>query len=258
MTKRLENKTYIVTGGAGAIGNAIGQAIVDEGGKVLLIDLDGTQALENAKLIDPSGDRCAGIKSDVTKQRDAEEAVRITKDVYGSLDGLVNNAGLIRMNSAWDATPEEWQKHFEVNATGAFIMCQAAGLHLKGSGGSIVNIASNCGKVGYKNMAPYNASKAAMISLTRSLAMEWAEHNINVNAICPGGVDTEMLTGVAEWLAPKLNSNSQELLDSMGAEQLGRKIAPTEVARVVTFLLSPDATIIRGQAISVDGGDTPF
>ncbi|MEM7099705.1 MAG: SDR family oxidoreductase [Pseudomonadota bacterium] len=258
MTNRLDDRTYIVTGGAGAIGNAIGQTIVDEGGKVLLVDLDGSQALENAKLIDPSGDRCAGIRADVTKQRDAEEAVRITKDVYGSVEGLVNNAGLIRMSSAWDATYEDWQKHFEVNTTGAFIMSQAIGLHLQETGGSIVNIASNCGKVGYKNMAAYNASKAAMISLTRSLSMEWAEHNINVNAICPGGVDTQMLHGVAEWLAPKLNEDARSLLDSMGAEQLGRKISPLEVARVVTFLLSDDAIIIRGQAISVDGGETPY
>ena len=125
-------------------------------------------------------------------------------------------------------------------------------------GGSIVNIASNAGKVGYPNMAAYNASKAAVINLTRSLAGEWAEYGINVNAVCPGGVATPMLSDVAEWLGPKIDLDPEELLAGMFPAQLGRHIQPVEVGRVVAFLLSPQASIIRGQAINVDGGDTPY
>jgi NAD(P)-dependent dehydrogenase (short-subunit alcohol dehydrogenase family) len=163
------------------------------------------------------------------------------------------------MNTAWDADAEQWQRHFEVNVTGAFVMAQAVGEHLKrGSGGVIVNVASNCGKVGYPNMAAYNASKAALINLTRSLSVEWAADAINVNAVCPGGVDTAMLADVAAWLSPRLQVPADELLGEMGPAQLGRRIAPIEVGRVIAFLLSDDAQIIRGQAINVDGGDTPY
>ena len=107
-------------------------------------------------------------------------------------------------------------------------------------------------------MAAYNSSKAAVIGLTRSLAMEWAADGINVNALCPGGVDTPMLAGVAEWLSPRLETPAAQLLAGMGPAQLGRRVEPVEVGRVAAFLLSDDALIIRGQAISVDGGDTPY
>jgi NAD(P)-dependent dehydrogenase (short-subunit alcohol dehydrogenase family) len=128
----------------------------------------------------------------------------------------------------------------------------------QGDGGAIVNIASNAGKVGYPNMAAYNASKAAVISLTRSLASEWAEHGINVNAVCPGGVETPMLTDVARWIGEREGVDQAELLPMMMPAQLGRHVQPIEVGRVVAFLLSDDAAIIRGQSINVDGGDTPY
>jgi NAD(P)-dependent dehydrogenase (short-subunit alcohol dehydrogenase family) len=147
----------------------------------------------------------------------------------------------------------------DVNVIGSFVFCQAVGAHLRAhGGGAIVNVSSNCGKAGYRNMAAYNASKAAVIGLTRSLSMEWAGDGINVNAVCPGGVDTPMLSGVADWLEPRLGVPADELLTGMGAAQLGRKITPEEVARVIAFLLSDDAVIIRGQSISIDGGDTPY
>src|SRR5258707_3479990 len=127
-----------------------------------------------------------------------------------------------------------------------------------GRGVDIVNVASNAGKVGYPNMAPYNAGKAAVISLTRSLAAEWAPHRINVNAVCPGGVDTPMLHGVAEWLAPRLGIEAARLHAQMKPHQMDRHIRPIEIGRVVAFLLSDQATLIRGQASNVEGGDTPY
>ncbi len=121
-----------------------------------------------------------------------------------------------------------------------------------------MNIASNAGKVGYPNMAAYNASKAAVISLTRTLAAEWAEHDINVNAVCPGGVETRMLDDVARWVADRTGGDPAGLLDEMVPRQLGRHIRPLEIGRVVAFLLSDRASIIRGQSINTDGGDTPY
>ena len=121
-----------------------------------------------------------------------------------------------------------------------------------------MNVASNCGKVGFPNMAGYNASKAAVINLTRSLATEWAPLGINVNAVCPGAVDTPMLANVADWLADHQGGDADDILAGMALPQIGRKIAPIEVGRVVAFLLSPDAVIIRGQAINIDAGETPY
>jgi meso-butanediol dehydrogenase/(S,S)-butanediol dehydrogenase/diacetyl reductase len=121
-----------------------------------------------------------------------------------------------------------------------------------------VNVASNCGRVGDDNMAASNASKAAVISLTRSLAAEWACDAIDVTAVCPGGVDTPMLAAVATWLEPRVGVGAAEPLEGMGAARFGRKIQPIEAGRVIAFLLSDDAKIIRGQSINVDGGDTPY
>jgi meso-butanediol dehydrogenase/(S,S)-butanediol dehydrogenase/diacetyl reductase len=181
-------------------------------------------------------------------------------EVLGRLDGWVNNAGVLRMGTALDARPEDFEAQLRVNAQAVLAGCQAAARRMiaRGTGGAIVNVASNAGKVGYRNMAGYNASKAAVISLTRSLSLEWAEHRINVNAVCPGGVETEMLREAAEWLAPRLGQTADALHAQMKPQQLERRIQPIEVGRVVAFLLSDAAAIIRGQAINVDGGDTPY
>ncbi len=255
----LTDRVFVVTGAAGGIGEGIAAAILEQGGRVALMDLrqDGVDAV--AHRIDPDAGRSTEVPGDVTSEADAAAAVAHTLGRFGRLDGLVNNAGVVVLDAAWDAAPEAWEREFAINVTGTFVMSRAVGLHLRRhGGGAIVNVASNCGKVGYRNMAGYNASKAAVINLTRSLALEWAPDRINVNAVCPGGVDTPMLAGVAEWLAPRLQVPAEELLAGMGPAQLGRKVQPVEVGRIVAFLLSDAAVIIRGQALNVDGGDTPY
>jgi NAD(P)-dependent dehydrogenase (short-subunit alcohol dehydrogenase family) len=164
------------------------------------------------------------------------------------------------MDKALDVAVVDWEAQMRVNVSGLFSCCQIVARQLiaQGDGGAIVNVASNAGKVGYPNMAGYNAGKAAVINLTRSLAAEWAEHRINVNAVCPGGVETPMLTAVAEWITSRRGGDARELVQRMVPAQLGRHIQPIEVGRVVAFLLSDAAAIIRGQSINVDGGDTPY
>ena len=252
----LDDRVYLVTGGGGGIGAATGHVLVDRGASVALADLNGEAAQRAASEI---GSNAIGLQCDVTDAESVTSAVEHTVAHFGRLDGAVSNAGIVNLDTAWDLSPEQWERELEVNVTGTFITCRAVGEHLrKSGGGAIVNVASNCGKVGYANMAAYNASKAAVISLTRSLAMEWAKDGINVNAVCPGGVDTPMLAKVADWLAPRVGADPDELLAGMGPAQLGRKVRPEEVAAVIAFLLSDDARIIRGQAINVDAGDTPY
>ena len=252
----MEGRRYIVTGAAGGIGSAITQVLVEQGARVAMVDLDGERVGKAAANFDPT--KVLPLSCDVTNEADVAAAVETVVDTWDGIDGLVNNAGAVVLDTAWDAGAADWRRQLDVNVTGTFLCSRQVGSHLKERGGAIVNVASNCGKVGYKNMAAYNAAKAAVISLTRSLAMEWAEHGINVNAVCPGGVDTPMLAGVAEWLEPRVGVPAADLLAGMGPAQLGRKVQPIEVARVIAFLLSDEALIIRGQAINVDGGDTPY
>ena len=259
MPMTLADRVYIVTGAGGGIGEGIATAILEQGGRVVLVDLSQNSVEAVAERVDPGGSRTVALQGDVTSTDDAQNSVDAAVEAFGRLDGVVNNAGVVTLDAAWDATPEAMDREFSINVTGSFVMAQAVGRHLRESGGgAIVNVASNCGKVGYKNMAGYNASKAAVINLTRSLALEWAPDGINVNAVCPGGVDTPMLAGVAAWLSPRLGVGADELLAGMGPAQLGRKVTPVEVGRVVAFLLSDAAIVIRGQAINVDGGDTPY
>jgi meso-butanediol dehydrogenase/(S,S)-butanediol dehydrogenase/diacetyl reductase len=249
-----------VTGGGRGIGRGIAEALAEAGADVAVGDLRETEARETAALVAARGRRSLGLKLDVTHGASVEAAVQATLDAFGRLDGFVNNAGILKMGPALESSAADFEAHMRVNAQAVLLGCQVAARAMKaqGRGGAIVNVASNAGKVGYRNMAAYNASKAAVISLTRSLSLEWAEHGINVNAVCPGGVDTPMLREVAEWLSPRLGQSPDALHAQMKPQQMDRRIAPIEVGRVVAFLLSDAAQILRGQSLNVDGGDTPY
>jgi meso-butanediol dehydrogenase/(S,S)-butanediol dehydrogenase/diacetyl reductase len=256
----LDGKVVFVTGGGRGIGRGIAQGCAEAGACVGLGDLRAEDAAETARLVAASGGRAHAVALDVTERASLDAAVEATASAFGRLDGWVNNAGVLRLGAALEATPEDFEVQLRVNAEAVLAGCQAAARRMiaQGSGGAIVNVASNAGKVGYRNMAGYNASKAAVISLTRSLSLEWAESHINVNAVCPGGVETPMLRDVAEWLSPRLGQTPDALHAQMKPQQMERRIQPVEVGRVVAFLLSDAAVIIRGQSINVDGGDTPY
>ncbi len=256
----LNNKVILITGAGGGLGRGIARSVIEAGARAVLIDLDLAAAAETASLSDSTGELVLPLAVDITDERAVKRVVEQSVATFGRLDGLVNNAGVIAMGSALDAPAVDLTRQLEVNVQGLFSCCQAAARAMidAGSGGAIVNVASNAGKVGYPNMAAYNASKAAVINLTRTFSAEWAEHGINVNAVCPGGIATAMLSQVAGWIADRSGDDPGEILAGMTPCQLGRHIQPIEVGRVITFLLSEQAVIIRGQAINVDGGDTPY
>jgi NAD(P)-dependent dehydrogenase (short-subunit alcohol dehydrogenase family) len=252
----LQDRVFVVTGGSGGIARGIAEAILDQGGRVALFDLDQAKVAAAAAGLDVR-DRAMGVRADVTDPASLSQAFDAVVKHMQRLDGLVNNAGIVRLGPADQTTPAGLDLELAVNVKGVLLAAQEAAKRFKDKG-AIVNIASNAGKVGYRNMAGYNASKAAVINLTRSLSLEWAEKGINVNAVCPGGVATDMLKSVADFLAPRLGQESGKLFDTMFPAQLGRHIQPIEVGRVVAFLLSDAAQIIRGQSINIDGGDTPY
>jgi NAD(P)-dependent dehydrogenase (short-subunit alcohol dehydrogenase family) len=245
----LQDRVYVVTGGAGGIARGIAEAILEQGGRVALFDLDQAKVAAAAAALNVR-DRAFATAADVTDPASLARAFDAVLKQMQRLDGVVNNAGIVRLGPADQTAPESLDLEMAVNVKGVLLASQEAAKRFNGKS-AIVNIASNAGKVGYRNMAGYNASKAAVINLTRSLSLEWAEKGINVNAVCPGGVATDMLKSVADFLAPRLGQESGKLFDTMYPAQLCRHIQPIEVGRVV-------AQIIRGQSINVDGGDTPY
>lgn len=255
----LNDRAIFVTGAGRGMGRGIAEALAEAGAHVVVGDLTLDPVQETAQLVEQRGRRALPLVIDVRERASIEAAIERAVEAFGQLDGFVNNAGIVQMNAALDVSATEWDAQLQVNLAALFACCQiTARQMIQQGGGAIVNIASNAGKVGYRNMAAYNASKAAVINLTRSLSTEWAEHNINVNAVCPGGVDTPMLLGVAQWITARAGGDPHELVKAMKPQQMNRHIQPIEVGRVVAFLLSDHATIIRGQAINVDGGDTPY
>lgn len=255
--RALEGRVVVVTGAARGIGAGIAEAALAAGGAVALLDRDEAAVRDTARRLDGSGKRALAVGADVTDPASLTEAAAIAARL-GAISGWVNNAGIVQMIAAGDVTPEAWRREFEVNVGGVMNGAQAARRAFAGNGGAIVNIASNAGKVGFPNMAAYNASKAAVINLTRTLAREWAPERINVNAVCPGSVATPMLRDVADRVASQTGASSDQIFAGMVPSQLGRHILPIEIGRVAVFLLTGAADIVRGQAINLDGGETPY
>lgn len=181
LSDRLADRVIVITGACGGIGAGIAAALMSEDAKVALWDLNLDHTIATANKLDPTGERAAGFAADVTDDSAVRAATAATVSHFGRLDGLVN-ALIITMGEAWHASPKLWDTQLRVNATGSFDCAKAVGEHLRDNGGGgSVNVSSNCGKAGYRTMAAYNADKAAVINLTRSLSMEWAEHSISID-----------------------------------------------------------------------------
>ena len=204
------------------------------------------------------GVRALSVRVDVTDPQLVQGMVDATLAEFGRLDILVNNAGAgPGVGPVTSIDHAAWRKTVEVNLTGTFLCCQAAlePMIAAGRGGRIVNIASIAGKTPMMYIAPYNASKAGVISLTQTLALEVAAFGITVNAVCPGNVDTDLLRAECEFVASMEGITPEEVrqryIDETPLKRLGR---PEDVAAVVGFLVSSAADFITGQAINVDGG----
>ena len=253
----LTGKTAFVTGGGSGIGRVIALSLAKEGAKVTVGSRNLNAVKETAKLIHQAGGESVAFRVDVTKKADIEKAVLATVEKFGSLDIMVNNAGVSTMNHAIKLTEEEWDLNMDVNAKGTFFGCQVAAVQMikQGSGGKIINIGSLASKVGAPFFAHYAASKFAVLGLTQSMALELAKHRILVNAVCPGFVRTSMQKHEIEWEATLLGKTQQEVLQSyIDSTPLGRLEEPEDVADVVVFLASKRSNFMTGQGINVNGG----
>jgi 3-oxoacyl-[acyl-carrier protein] reductase len=243
---KLKDHVAIVTGAAGGIGKAIALIFVREGVKVVLVDVDRAK-LETVKdeIVRGKGEAVA-ISCDITKSVDVAELVRQTYQIFGCIDILVNNAGIIRRGTIETVTEKDWDQVIAVNLKGTFNCCKAVVEIMKKQGyGKIINISSIAGKLGDITSAPgYGPSKAGVDALTKTLARQLAPYGINVNAVSPHAIETEMS---AQW-------SEQRRREIIASIPLGRLGKPEDVAEAALFLASDEASFITGEILDVNGG----
>lgn len=253
---KLPGQVAIVTGGNKGIGRAISLGLADEGADVVIAARDMPAAGQVADQIKQKGRRSLSIRTDVTQNEQVEKMMERVLDEFGHIDVLVNNAGIFSMFPVEEITEEEWDRMMMVNVKGVFLCCRAVIKPMvKQSQGKIINISSVAGKIGVPLAAHYCTSKFAVLGLTMSLALELAPHNIRVNAVCPGDINTQMLE--KEWQRfGKIKGMIPEEVrrTKLAGIPLRRVGQPEEIAKAVIFLASLDSSYITGQTINVDGG----
>jgi NAD(P)-dependent dehydrogenase (short-subunit alcohol dehydrogenase family) len=251
-------KGFLVTGAAGGIGRATAALLAARGARIALADVRA-DALEDA-LAAIANPAAFAVVLDVADPASIAAAVQSAEKQLGRIDGLVNCAAIVIHADPLEVAWADWEKIFRVNLFGAYEASRRVAKSMIAAGvrGSIVNVASEAGKKGHIDSLAYSASKAALINMTRTLSATLAPHNINVNCVCPGGVATDMLREVAVAYGKLVDSAPDEVFAQLVSSQLVRHIEPEEVARTISFLLSDDALIVRGQALNADGGDTPY
>lgn len=239
MDHRFANKVAIITGAASGIGAAIAARLVAEGACVVIADLNAEGAAATAARL---GADTIGVACDVGAEDQVAACVRTAVERFGRLDVVVNNAGLMTFKSLAEWTGDDWLKVLRVDLLGAAFFTRQAFLHFGDRGGSIVNIASVHAVETSARAAPYSAAKAALLSLTRTTAIEGRDVAIRANAVLPGAIDTPML-----WDNPNVKS---------GAEAIDRRDVgqPEDIGAAVAFLASDDARFITGASLAVDGG----
>jgi dihydroanticapsin dehydrogenase len=252
---QFSGKTVIVTGAGSGIGRATAALFAERGAAVVVAEIDEASGRVAAEEIRAAGGRAEFVRTDVTDEPSVRQMVAAAVGAWGRIDVLVNNAAVFVLRGI-EASPDEWRKSLETNVMGpALVAKHAAEEMIKAGGGAIVNLGSISSFIAQPHFATYNATKAAVISLTRCMALDLAPHKIRVNAVCPGIV----------WSPIVQRVTAEQGLDRAGAEQdpgwggmtlLGRFAETREIAQAVAFLASDEASYITGEWLMVDGGYT--
>ncbi len=246
----LSDKVAVVTGAASGIGYAIAERLSQAGARVVVADMDEESAIAAAERLGADGGEALSVRTDVTRLEDIGAMVERTLESFGQLDILVNNAGINGRNAPlWEVTDEEWEGLMAINLTSVFRSCRAVIGHMRERrSGAIVNMASIAGKEGNPNAAPYGASKAGVICLTKAFAKEVIHDGVRVNAVAPALIETPLLAQVPLADIERLTAKIP----------MGRMGRPEEVAAVVHFLASDDASFVTDQCYDVSGGRATY
>jgi len=249
LTPRLDGRTCIVTGASKGIGRAIALKMADEGCDVVVNYNTGAQeAAETASRIEKVGRRSLLLKADVSRKADVELLAERTVEAFGKVDILINNAGVFMARPSLELTESEWDKTIDVNLKGAFLCSQIIGKMMADRGtGVIINISSVAAFASFPNRASYCAAKAGVVSLTKTLAIEWARYNIRVNCVAPAYLETERLK-------EEVKAGIRDISPVVERTPMKRLGHPNEVANIVAFLASDEASFVTGETILADGG----
>lgn len=243
----LSGRTAIVTGGSKGIGFGMACALANAGADIAILNRNLAEGEAAAGEIRAMGRKAVAIGCDVTDAAAVDAAVGKAMETFGKVDILLNNAGMNIRKPVVELAAEEWEKVLNTNLKGIFLVAQRVGREMiKQKSGKVINIASILGMIGLPMLGPYAASKGGIVQLTKVLALEWAQHNINVNAIAPAYIRTPMTEG---WLADK-----ERLNPILAATPLGRLGAVEDLAGPVVFLASDWSSYITGHTLMVDGG----
>jgi NAD(P)-dependent dehydrogenase (short-subunit alcohol dehydrogenase family) len=246
------DKSVLVTGAARGIGRATAEAFCADGARVALLDRDAAAVNAVTDNLRRIGRQVLAVVADVSRSQAMNDAVATCSGTWGGLDVLVANAGISFARAIDEYTDEEWNRILAVNLNGAFYSIRAALPALKRSRGTVVIVSSMTGMVGQARGAAYDASKGALIAMTRSLALELAPVGIRVNCVCPAGVDTPLMRSWAATLA-----DADAVLQQQSEMHLLKRLATAEeIAAAILFLASPAASFITGVALPVEGGAT--
>jgi NAD(P)-dependent dehydrogenase (short-subunit alcohol dehydrogenase family) len=250
---RLKDKVAIVTGGASGIGRATGILFAEEGASVFLADLSAEAGQATARQIEEKGGKAAFIQADTSQESECRRVVEACREAFGKVNVLVNNAAAFVLKGV-EATPEDWKKVMETNVFGyAYLMRFVAEEMRSQGGGTIVNVGSVSSVIAQAQLLTYNASKGAVLQMTRCAALDLAPDNIRVNCVCPGLV----WTGQVQKMATEAGKTREQMETEMSAPQILKRAAdPSEIAYAILFLASEESSFCTGSALFVDGGWT--
>jgi len=250
---RLLNKVAIITGGGSGIGQATAVLFSEEGAKVVVVDIDKDSGQATVDMIGQRGQEAILVPADVTDSSEVRSMVDRVMRKFGKIDILVNSAGIWRQGTIVDTDEKLWDEVMNLNLRAMFLCCKyCIPEMIKGGGGSIVNISSEAGIVVWKNQVAYNVSKAAVISLTKSIALDFASQNIRANTVCPGTTETPMpLTWLAKQPDPEKARRAME--EVRPVNRLGK---PDEIAYGILYLASDESPYATGAVLAIDGGAT--
>ena len=251
---RLKNKNAIITGSGAGIGKATTLRIVEEGARVMVVDINEEDAKKTALMLHDAGGQAEYQQADVSDPKAIERVVQATISSFGSIQILVNNAAAFVFGKIEETTAEDWQKVLGVNIIGYANMVRAVLPHLRANGGgAIVNVASVSSFIAQPAFVPYNTSKGGIMQMTRCLALDLASENIRVNGVCPGAIFTQASENHMKYIGISVEEGRKLFGQDSAMKRMGE---PVEVANGILFLASDEASFITGAHLVIDGGAT--